>query len=224
MVVCLFFVCGSPALAGWEHAPVSETTRLAPGQDTWEFGLVYTLEAMYPARFVCPAGVRVVFHALNLSRISIQLERRDTHETIWLPPGAYRRWDFGRVAPGDHVFELIMSMSADAAHAHSGVQEPDRLLCRLHAGTWPGDSLPFEAAWVETAGRLLPARLALPAGRPVSLFVGASAKARRERIPAQDQLLQVKPAEVTLTEFARPRGGRTEIPLPSGQPAVLDVR
>ena len=125
---------------------------------------------------------------------------------------------------GDHVFELIMSMSADAAHAHSGEEEPDRLLCRLHAGTWPGDSLPFEAAWVEVSGRLLPARLALPAGRPVSLFLGASAKARRERIPAQDQLLQVKPAEVTLTEFARPRGGRTEIPLPPGQPAVLDVR
>jgi hypothetical protein len=224
IIVCGLLTIGSPASAVWEHSPVSEATRLAAGQDVWEFGLVYTLDAMYPARFNCPAGVRVIFHVLNLSPIPIRLERKDRQESFTLAPGAYRRWDFGQVSQGDHGFDLVMPLDEDAEQAHGGQEEANRLRCRLFADIWPGDSLPYEAVWMARGARLLPTRLVLPAGRPVSLFLGATAKARLERFPVQDQLLQVKPAEVSLTEFAHPRGGKIKIPLPPAQPGELDIR
>lgn len=228
VMLCLLLGVGlwlqPTASAVWEHSRVSEATRLPAGQEVWEFSLVYTLDAMYPARFTCPGGVRVVFHLLNLSPLTLRVERPGSRETFALAPGAYRKWDFGPVPPGDHEFNLVLPLDSDASHSHGKPEVPGRMRCRLSADTWPGDTLPYEAVWIAAGGRLLPSRLALPAGRPVALFLGAARQARRERFTVQDQLLEIKPGEVSLTEWRRPRGEKASLPLPPAQPAVLEIR
>ncbi|MEW6516152.1 MAG: hypothetical protein AB1439_04520 [candidate division FCPU426 bacterium] len=225
ILACLGTAWPLPASGVWEHSQVSEATRLPAGREVWEFGLVYTMDAMYPIRFTCPAGVRVILHALNLSPLPIYLERKDTGGQFALPSGAYRRLDFGLLAAGDHGFDLVIPMSADAGHSsHADEKEPGRLRCQLLADTWPGESLPFEAVWMVVGKRLLPERVVLPAGRPVSLFIGAAVSASADRLPLNDQWLQVKPADVSLTELQHPQGGRITVPFPPSRPAELDIR
>lgn len=220
---CLLAV---PGRAVWEHAPISQTTRLPAEQPAvWEMGFIFNHQAVYPSKLRCPAGFRVVIHVLNISPVAIVLRRGKGSAEIRVESGGYYRWQFGKVPPGDHVFYLSLPRQDNLDHRGHDHAGPSPLqTCHVLAGTWPGSAVMYRTAWIAWQNRLLPSRLPLPAGRHCQVFLGAGTKAPAARFTLQSRPFEIRTGEVTLTEFLKPRGQKTTLEPVPYKPAIFHIR
>ncbi|MBN1596086.1 hypothetical protein JW933_09195 [candidate division FCPU426 bacterium] len=214
------------APAVWEHAPISDATRLSPDRPAvWEFGMVYDHSALYPAEFYCPGGARVVLHVLNISPVSIKIKRANPAAVYMLNPGAYRRIDFGILPTGEHLFFLDSHMGGDFDPVDGeSFEQLWRFKCYIHAGNWPGPMYLYRAAWITHHSRLLPKKTVIPSGRKTDLFIGAPEGSPSLSYQARGCTFAVKSGAVTLTEILNPQSGIIPIPLAPTADAELSIR
>jgi hypothetical protein len=192
-----------PALgrAVWEHAPIGPDTRLPGGRPAvWEYGMIYTVETLYPADFSCPAGAGVVIHFLNLSskRVAINFEKPKRYEMV--APNAYIRLSLGTQAAGEHVFFLEFP---DADNDHCKFFVPSRMRCVIRASTWPDTEFVFRGAMIARRQEVVPSELRIPAGRQCEIFFTGEHSASWQD---SGYNFEIKPKAVTVTEFINPKG------------------
>lgn len=207
-VLVLVMACGpsAPARAGWEHAPICADTRLPANESAvWEYGMVYTLETLYPAEFSCPAGAAVVIHFLNLSPKTVSLRFGKTHPLETIAPQGYRRLDLGKQTAGEHEFFLEFPETKEECTHHCAYYVPGQMRCLVRATTWPETEFVYRAAVMLRGTEVLPGVTRLPAGRFCELYVADSGSPAKSW-QSTGYTFRTKPREITLTEFARPKG------------------
>jgi hypothetical protein len=189
--------------AVWEHAPITETTRLTKqASQPWEFGMVFHDSSLYPAEFYSPGGAKVVLHVLNLSDVPLTITRANPKRIYRILPGTYKTIHFGKLNFGDHLF-FVDVFSGHTMDAETGtpVETADRLKCSIHAKRWPGPIRAYPSAWIIKNNQLLPKRISLPAGRKTDVFVGSLGKPVVSEFKLFDHTFKLKPNAVTLTEI-----------------------
>ncbi len=212
--------------AVWEHAPITENTRLSDqASQPWEFGMVYHQATLYPAKFYSPGGAEVILHVLNLSEVPLIVTRANPKIKYRIAPKTYKTIGFGKLKFGDHLF-FVDTSSGHTRDAETG--EPsetlDRLKCYIHAKRWPGPVRAYRNAWIIKNNQLFPKKVVLPTGRKSDVFLGSLGQTSFSKFQVSDYEFLIKPNAVTLTELRSPAGESVEIHLPFKKPATIIFR